>query len=304
MSVRKIIPPYLKQGDEVGLISPSWVIDEEKINFSISFLEDRGLRVRLGENLLRQSGPFAGTDAERLTDLQAMTDNPRIRAVLCSRGGYGLLRIIDKVDFSILRRFPKWFVGFSDITVLHLWLNEVYGLASIHGDMPLNYSDPEKTAETFNTLYNALFGDYEKVTWTGPVNRPAEATGDMTGGNLSLLYSLIGTRAEPNTKGKILFIEDVGEYYYHLDRMMNSLRLAGKFSGLAALLVGGFSKMEDTKVPWGKSAEETIMDAVSDCGFPVFFGFPAGHTNDNRAFYIGRKADLRIDEGRSVLSYP
>lgn len=304
MSVRKIIPPFLRQGDEVGLISPSWAIDEEKINFSVTFLENWGLKVRLGKNLLKHSGPFAGTDAERLHDLQAMTDNPRIKAVLCSRGGYGLLRIIDKVDFSLLRGSPKWFVGFSDITVLHLWLEKIYGLASIHGDMPLNYSDPEKTAETFTSLHNALFGDYEAVTWRGPVNRTADATGIMTGGNLSLLYSLLGTKTEPETKGKILFIEDVGEYYYHLDRMMNSLRLAGMFSGIAALLAGGFSKMEDTKIPWGKSAEETIMEAVSDYSFPVFFGFPAGHTSDNRAFYIGRKANLRIEDGSSVLSYP
>jgi muramoyltetrapeptide carboxypeptidase len=232
-----------------------------------------------------------------------MTADPDIKAVFCSRGGYGLSKIINKADFSPLCTNPKWFSGFSDITILHIWLSEVCGIMSIHGDMALNFNNSEKTTDTFTSLKKALFGDPVNLVWTGNIYRPASVSGELTGGNLSLLCSLSGTEADPVTKGKILFIEDVGEQFYHIDRMLTSLKLGGKLQNLAALIVGGMNKLSDTKIPWGKSIEETIWDIVSEYDYPVLFNFPAGHISDNRAFYIGKNAKIEMTGMTAILSY-
>lgn len=303
MTAKKIQPPYLKAGDEVAIISPSFYIDENLLAEAVTFLEKWELKVRIGKNASKREGPFAGSDYDRLSDLQEMTDNRDIKAVFCSRGGYGLSKIIDKVDFSGLRNSPKWYSGFSDVTVMHMWLNEVCGVMSIHGEMALNFNNTEKSSETFPSLKKALFGDLISHEWTGNFYKPGKVIGELTGGNLSLLYSLSGTKADVSTKGKILFIEDMGEYYYHIDRMLTSLKLSGKLESLSALIIGGVNKIEEGKIPWGKSVEETILGIVSEFDYPLFFNFPAGHISDNRAFYIGKRATIDVKGNTATLRY-
>jgi muramoyltetrapeptide carboxypeptidase len=302
MISKKIQPPFLKKGDEVGIISPSFCIDGKLLDEAVQYLEKWGLRVRVGKNAAKRNGPFAGSDYERLCDIQEMTDDNEIKAILCSRGGYGLSKIIDRIDFSALIKNPKWYSGFSDITVLHVWLNEVCGIMSLHGEMPLNFNNKGKTAGTFTSLRKALFGEPISHEWEGTVYKPADVTAELTGGNLSLLFSLRGTKADPSLKGKILFIEDVGEYYYHIDRMMTSFKLSGHLADLSALIVGGMSKITDLKIPWGKSVEETILDIVHEYDYPVIFNFPAGHISDNRAIYIGKTARIEIRGNKNVLT--
>ncbi len=303
MSESKRQPAYLKPGDTVGLVSPSWCIDPVKLDEAVPYLENWGLRVKVGKNAAKTHGPFAWTDDERLADMQEMTDDPSVKAVICSRGGYGMLRIIDRIDFSALKENPKWYAGFSDITVLHNWLSEVCGIISIHADMPLNFNNLSKTSDTFQTLRQALFGQSLQIEWKGRCLRPGRIEGEMTGGNLSLVYSLVGTKAEAETRNRILFIEDVGEYYYHIDRMLMSLKLAGKLEGLSALLIGGMRDMNETRIPWGMSIEETIMSVVDEYDYPVLFDFPAGHISDNRAFYFGRKAEIRSSDSGNILLF-
>ncbi len=286
------IPPYLRDGDRLVIVSPAGIIDKDVVQKAVKMLNKSGFEVVIGDNVFNKYGCFAGSDNERMHDLQQATDDPAAKAVLCSRGGYGVSRIIDRVDFSALKKHPKWYVGFSDITVLHLWLNMVCGLVSLHAEMPLNYNNSKKTPESYSTIIKALRGEPEPVTWRSSHDVTFTVEGPVLGGNLSLIYSLTGTPGEPDTEGAILFIEEVDEYCYHLDRMLTSLRLAGKLSNLAALVVGGMEKIENGRVEYNKSAEEIVLDIAGHYSYPIVFNFPAGHIADNRALYMGRMAKL------------
>ncbi len=287
----------------MAIVSPSGVVDRVVIEKAADILRTSGFEVVMGANVYNQNGCFAGTDRERLDDLQAATDDPTIKAVFCSRGGYGIIRIIDRVDFSALKSNPKWYVGFSDITVLHLWLSRLYGIVSLHAEMPLNYNNPKKTPESYTSLISALKGEPQVIRWKSSHDSQIKVQGPVLGGNLSLIYSLTGTPAEPETEGAILFIEEVAEYYYHLDRMLTSLRLTGRLSNLAALVVGGMEKMVQGNIKYTKNAEEIVLDIVGHYNYPVFFNFPAGHISDNRALYIGREAVISQQGYEATMTF-
>jgi muramoyltetrapeptide carboxypeptidase len=303
MKETPIIPPYLSAGDKVAIVSPSGVVEPGPVQAAKSIIEGWGLEVITGPNMLASEGQFAGTDDSRISDMQEALDDPTVKAIICSRGGYGMSRIIDRIDFAAFTANPKWIVGYSDITVLHLWVQTLFGITTIHGEMPLHYSNPAKTPETITSVRDLLFGKPLDYEWQGNVVNPVAAEGIITGGNLALMFSLTGTVARPETEGKILFIEDTGEYYYSVDRMLHSLRLAGMLDNLAALLVGDFGDMKDNRIPFGKTVEEIVTNVAGGYGYPVYFGFPAGHCDDNIAFCLGRGAKISSDKGINNLKY-
>lgn len=295
-----IIPPYLKEGDRIEIITPASPIAEDVVRKAAARLEDSGFRITTGAHAFASCGPFAGTEAERLADIQKATDDPDVKAVLCSRGGYGMSRIVDQVDFTALKKSPKWYVGYSDITSLHLWLNTVCGITSLHAEMPLNYSNPDCLPDSYDTLVKALKGNPEPVSWITRGEESFEVEGRVMGGNISLIYSLNGTAAQPDTDGAILFIEEIGEKFYHLDRMLVGMRMAGLLRNLSALVVGGMEQITEGEHVFNQTVEEVVMNVVDGYGYPVLFNFPAGHINDNRAVYLGRAARLR-QSGREAL---
>src|ERR1017187_6931867 len=269
-----VSPKYLKTGDKIGIVACARKISREEIQSAIDILNSWGLEVVLGKNLFHADNQYSGTDKERAEDLQAMLDDPSIKAFISGRGGYGTIRIIDKIDFTQFKKRPKWIVGYSDITVLHSHINNLK-IETLQATMPVNFT---KNAEATESLRKALFG--EKLNYaieTHPLNRKGNAQGIIVGRNLSLLYALTGSISDIDTKGKILFIEDLDEYLYHIDRMMINLKRSGKLGNLAGLVVGGMTGMKDNAIPFGKTAEEIILDAVKDYNFPVCFNFPAGH---------------------------
>jgi len=289
-----ILPEKLKIGDKIGVISTARKITLDELAPAIKTIESWELKVELGSNLFEADNQFSGTIEQRSTDLQTMIDDDSIKAILCARGGYGTVQIIDNIDFSKLKNKPKWIVGYSDVTVLHSHLNKL-GIASLHATMPINFKTNAK--ESLASLKNGLFGNENNILCgPHPFNKFGKVEAEIVGGNLSILYSLLGSNSDVDTDGKILFIEDLDEYMYHVDRMMINLKRNGKLKNLKALIIGGMSDMNDNTIPFGKTAEEIILEYIKEFDFPVCFNFPAGHLDDNRTLVFGKECTLEINE--------
>ena len=289
-----IFAEYLKPGDRIRIVSPAGKVQKDKVLPGIELLQDEGYEVILGKHVFDRHFQYAGVDQLRVSDFQEALNDPLTKVILCARGGYGTVRLVEKLDFSPLLKNPKWIVGFSDVTVLHNVCNQL-GIASIHGSMPGFFLENKKTTRSFLSLMELLSHGKSKIeSTTHTLNREGSCSGELVGGNLSLIYSLQGTPWQLNTKGKILLIEDISEYLYHLDRMMQNLRLAGQLKNLAGLVVGGFTEMQDNESPYGKSTHEIIMEAVQDYNFPVCFEFPVGHIPKNLALMLGGNYKLEV----------
>lgn len=268
----------------------------------ISFLESQGFRVKCSANLFGAFHQFSGTDNERAADVMQLLNDPAVDAILAARGGYGCVRLVDRIDFSSLRSRPKLFIGYSDLTVFHQHLYRHYQLPTLHAQMVFGMNEARSTPEALLQLAKVLKGALpEYHVRAHPLNRPGEAVGVLTGGNLSVLYALAGSNSEVDMKGKILFLEDLDEYLYHIDRMLMQLKRAGKLAGLQGLVVGGMSDMKDNAVPFGKNAEEIIREAVEDYDYPVLFGFPAGHIRDNQPLCMGLTHVLNVGVESSLV---
>lgn len=293
----QIVPPYLQSGDTIGFVAPSRKISLEEIKNAIDFFENRGFKVKLAENLFAVENQFAGSDSVRAASFQSLLDDDEVKALLAVRGGYGAVRVIDKIDFTKFRRNPKWLCGYSDFTVFHSEVSN-FDIPTIHSVMPINFSDSEGEIANAESLLAALTGKpLSYNTIAHPLNRLGTAKAKVVGGNISILYSIIGSKSDISTEGKILFIEDLDEYLYHIDRMMMSLKRAGKLAGLAGLIVGDMSNMHDNTIPFGKNAEEIIADCCADYDFPICFNFPAGHAAKKLALRLGMEIEMHPSSG-------
>ena len=291
--------PYLHQGSKVAIVAPARCVTPDEMAFGIQWLKEQGFVPVYDERLFAKHHIFAGDDDFRSGVLQEYLDNEEIEAVWLARGGYGSIRIIDRLDFTKFLQHPKWIMGFSDSTVFHGKLNRL-DCPSLHASMP--YFFENKTPDAQQSLLNALTGkplNYEFPSHS--LNRLGEAEGEIVGGNLSVLYGMIGSDSFPETDGKILFVEEVDEYIYHIDRMMRALKRAGKLDHLKGLVVGGLTQIHDNPDPFGQTAEEVIADAVKDYGYPLCFGFPAGHFPDNRAVVLGQKLRIEMNAKSSLF---
>lgn len=289
-----IIPPYLKKGDTVALVCTARKFTPEEAQPAIELLEKWGLNVNLGASIGLDNFQLGGSDAERAADFQAMLDDKIIKAIWCARGGYGTVRIIDSIDFSAFITNPKWIIGFSDVTVLHSHIHNL-GVATIHAIMP--FSVPKADPKAIGSLKKVLFG--EELSYTteySNYNRNGKAKGVLVGGNLSILYSLLGSESSLDTQNKILYIEDLDEYLYHIDRMLMNLKRNGYFNNLNGLIVGGMTDMHDNSIPFGRNVYQIILDITKEYDFPICFDFPAGHLPDNRALVLGQEIAFEVTD--------
>jgi muramoyltetrapeptide carboxypeptidase len=304
-----ILPPYLKPGDTIGITCPAGHITQEEIMPAIRTMQSWGFKIRIGSTVGKSDFSFGGTDAERLQDLQAMLDDPSVQAIMCARGGYGSARIIDQVNFNNFRQHPKWVIGFSDITVLHCHINRLFGIASLHSKMCNSFPDDFAKAEsvvqeTILSIQQALTGKpMQYLTPADPNNRIGTGKGVLIGGNLSMLASVLGTNSEINTIGKILFVEEVSEYLYTIDRYFNSLQRAHKLDNLAGLVIGGFNRLkpDDPGEEFGRTVFDIVKEKVKDFSFPVCFNFPVGHQKGNYALKCGVMHQLDVQNNRVSL---
>lgn len=290
---------YLKQGSKVAIAAPARCVTTEEMEYAIHWLEEKGFIPVYDERLFAVHHIFAGDDDFRAAVFQEYLDNEDIDAIWIARGGYGSIRIIDKLDFTHFLQHPKWIIGFSDGTVLHGKLSRL-GIPSLHAAMPFYFAN--KTPEAKQSLFDALMGQALQYEFsTQPQNRIGQMEGEIVGGNLSVLYGMMGSHTFPDLDGKILFIEEVDEYIYHIDRMMRALKRAGKLAHLKGLIVGGLTQIHDNTHPFGQTAEEVIAEAVSEYDYPVCFGFPAGHFDDNRTLFFGLKSRVEVTSEKSVF---
>jgi muramoyltetrapeptide carboxypeptidase len=297
------IPPYLQKGDTIGIVAPAGYMPLEKMETCIATLETWGYNVVLGQTTHSSSSNyFSAPDDERIRDLQEMLDNKEIKAILCARGGYGMSRMVDKINFKKFRKNPKWIIGYSDITVLHAHLCSNYKIASLHAPMAAAFNDGGFSDPYIGSLKNAIEGipaEYECAAHE--FNSPGNVKGELVGGNLSLLAHITGSRSDFETKNKILFVEDVGEYLYNIDRMFLQLKRSGKLKKLAGLIIGGFTDSKDTERPFGMTAYEIIHEHIIEYDYPVCFGFPVSHEKENYALKVGGLYKLSIEAERTAL---
>jgi len=293
MKTPMIRPQDLKPGDRVGILAPARKVSRDEMKPASHILNKWGYDVVEGKHLYDEFHQFSGTDSARASDFQSMLDDESIKAIFCARGGYGSVRIIDSLDFGKFAKHPKWIVGFSDITVFHAHIHRHWNIQTLHAAMPINFIEDGKTDSSLNSIRVILEGgnpDYSLPSH--PLNREGSASGQLVGGNLSILNNLSGTTSDVDTRGKILFIEDLDEYLYHIDRMMMNLKRSGKLAGLAGMVIGGMSDMNDNSVPYGQSAYEIIAEAVSVYNFPVIFDFKSGHISENLGLIIGGHVEM------------
>ena len=301
-----IQPPYLKTGDTVAIVAPSGILKNrnDEVQRAVTLLQSWGLNAIVGNNVFSKSDHFAGTDDERCEDFQKALDDPTVSAIWCARGGYGTVRILDKLDYTKFKKHPKWVIGYSDITALH---NQIHneGYQSIHALMCVSLTqDLDDIKETLATFKSTIFGNPVNYTLVGSgYNRVGETNGLLVGGNLSVLHTMLGSETSLDMSGKILFIEDIGEYKYHIDRMLQSLKRAGYFENCKGVIVGDVSKVRKNTTLWGKSIEQLVLDALADYDFPIAFNMPAGHEKDNRAMVLGMKVELKVEKDSSSLNF-